>query len=100
DGRRDRNVTGVQTCALPILHRPTARTHPARPGAGVAARGHVRQRRPPVRPTTSTDVERRHHGAGTDTPGVRSPHPETAPTTRSRRRPRPTADLREILRPL
>src|SRR5699024_12039538 len=24
DGIRDRNVTGVQTCALPIFHRPTA----------------------------------------------------------------------------
>src|SRR5699024_12132150 len=30
DGIRDRNVTGVQTCALPILRRWPA-VHPARP---------------------------------------------------------------------
>src|SRR5207249_9465592 len=32
DGIRDRNVTGVQTCALPISHRPLGRFAAARNG--------------------------------------------------------------------
>src|SRR5699024_8461852 len=49
DGIRDRNVTGVQTCALPICHRaPT--TSPATPAAGCAGSprsGVPRPARPP-----------------------------------------------------
>src|SRR5207249_5720965 len=52
DGIRDRNVTGVQTCALPILSPdrsgPPARTHflaaPAWRGAGGALPARARRR--------------------------------------------------------
>src|SRR5699024_11346311 len=62
DGIRDRNVTGVQTCALPILHGDLVPTEcegmtaaantisPARPGAAVSPSpvrpGRRRRRRP------------------------------------------------------
>src|SRR5699024_12160315 len=42
DGIRDRNVTGVQTCALPIFHPPPARGRGGRQG------GHDRFRPDPA----------------------------------------------------
>src|SRR6266540_5450448 len=35
DGIRDRDVTGVQTCALPISQAPAGQVHKAEPGASL-----------------------------------------------------------------
>src|SRR5207249_5479516 len=77
DGIRDRNVTGVQTCALPISRRrpgrpphprpwrpaplpPGARPPPPRPWSGRAARRPPREpRRPSRRGTQGRSEERR-----------------------------------------
>src|SRR5204862_5408784 len=55
DGIRDLYVTGVQTCALPILPRPGSRA-PARPPRGSAGR---RRDSSPAGPATRRSEERR-----------------------------------------
>src|SRR5207249_9714445 len=58
DGIRDRNVTGVQTCALPIYHH--ALLHPRRrPAAGASDGGAARRRRPPRRLAPGRPAARR-----------------------------------------
>src|SRR5699024_11670501 len=56
DGIRDRNVTGVQTCALPIS--PATKPLPAKTGAAAAA---AQPARPPVRSGSAAEPEKQEH---------------------------------------
>src|SRR5437867_13272961 len=59
DGIRDRTVTGVQTCALPICPRATIRSRSARCSAHRGSRRPRARRRPAWRRATSSSRSRR-----------------------------------------
>src|SRR5699024_9824317 len=98
DGIRDRNVTGVQTCALPIFPPLLLRPRAARPGPRPtrsapppAAPGpvHAHWRWPPPRPSEACagpSAPHRAHAAGPRVPPRR--RRRLHPPHRYRRRPR------------
>src|SRR5699024_11950304 len=76
DGIRDRNVTGVQTCALPIYSvSPVApvRSRTTRPLAGSGAH---RARAPRSRPGATASGPPRHGGPGRPAPAVADGPPD------------------------
>src|SRR5699024_7639318 len=112
DGIRDRNVTGVQTCALPILAVPLRRRHP--PGRALPNRpstpGRRRRTHPPTHRRTRPqprhpgriqprlETGRHHQRLGTPrTPG-QLPH-RTTPRGRRRARQHPRTNATAVHRP-
>src|SRR5699024_9499309 len=86
DGIRDRNVTGVQTCALPILS-PSARWRSARTASATTASRPSTSARPPERQSIGKAPSWLRlrgglvSGRGTAR-GLHRPLPEHPPTTR------------------